>query len=128
MGLCYHAERDLVTEDEKQMPAVPQPISPVRAATAPASHPRTLSQLAKQAERAQALHKAAQIIQSRGDDLPSPDQTSGMSRWHLFSCTCLPVQIESQNDCERHPCSDLLVLIADAVQEFSWAMQEASKP
>lgn len=56
------------------MPAVPQPVSPVRAAAAPASHPSNLPQMAKQAERAQALHKAAQIIQSRGTDLHSPAQ------------------------------------------------------
>ena len=34
----------------------------------------TLPQMAKQAERAQALHKAAQIIQSRGTNLHSPAQ------------------------------------------------------
>ena len=51
------------------MPVVPQPVSPVRAATAPTSQPSNPSQLTKQAERAQALHKAAQVIQSRGDGL-----------------------------------------------------------
>ncbi|CAK0761581.1 hypothetical protein CVIRNUC_002874 [Coccomyxa viridis] len=57
---------DRGAEEEEHMPAVPQPVSPVRAAAAPASHPSNLPQMAKQAERAQALHKAAQIIQSRG--------------------------------------------------------------
>ena len=97
MSLWYHAEHHLEAEQEKQTHAVPQPICPARAATAPASHPSTPSQLAKQAERAQALHKAAQIIQSRGGDLPSPDHghTSGMSMRHLLSCTYLPLKIES---------------------------------
>ena len=73
MCLCYHAEHDREAEEEKHMPTVPQPISPVRAAAAPASHLSNPSQLAKQAERAQALHKAAQIIQSRGQGLHSPN-------------------------------------------------------
>ena len=124
MGLYYCVEHDHEAREDKQMPAVPQPISPVRAAIAPASRPSNPSQLAKQAERVQALHKAAQIIQSRGKDLHSPNQISEMSRWQLLPCTYQPLQTGASSDSEGHPCSDLMVVMADAVQEISWATQE----